>query len=202
MIRISLLFALLFLILGCREDHSKSYTLPAFSEHGVHAVVEIPAGTNHKYEFDPADQAFELDSLNGSARIIDFLPYPGNYGFIPSTRMDESRGGDGDALDILVLAAHQPRGTVLDVKPIAALLLVDRGELDTKLIAVPLDSSLVTLKADNFQEFSIEYNAAQKMIEDWFLHYKGYGEVRSLGWRDEHFARAEIEKWALSEKDK
>ena len=69
-------------------------------------------------------------------RVVNFLPYPGNYGFIPSTMMSESAGGDGDALGYFSdFAESMTTGTVLEVIPIAALMMVDGGEIDTKIIA-------------------------------------------------------------------
>lgn len=164
-------------------------------------VVEIPAGTNHKIEINKKTGKFENDSINGIVRIIDFLPYPGNYGFIPSTLMEESRGGDGDALDILMIGESLSTGTVVPIRPIGTLLLKDKGELDTKLIAIPADSSKVVLQAYNFTEFSVKYAPAKKMIEDWFLNYKGPGRMELLGWRDEVYAMDEIKKWQISLKE-
>lgn len=192
-----LFLPLMITITGCREDEAQLYTLPAFSDSGVHAVIEIPAGTNHKIEYDPAAGRFVNDTLRGKKRVVNFLPYPGNYGFIPSTLMDKARGGDGDALDILVLSESVPTGTVLSVKPIAALLLSDQGELDTKIIAVPLDSALRIMPIEEFSQFITEYSAVQQIIQEWFLSYKGFGQTRLLGWKNSRFARREIEKWAL-----
>ena len=90
--------------------------LPTYTEQGINVVVEIPAGTNHKIEYDKENKEFVVDQKNGKDRIIDFLPYPGNYGFIPSTYMDPAIGGDGDALDVLVIGESVPTGTVIPVK--------------------------------------------------------------------------------------
>ena len=93
-------------------DYSK---LQAFSEQGnIQAVVEIPAGTNRKIEFDKEDHIFKTDQRNGKDRIINFLPYPGNYGFIPSTKSNVEKGGDGDALDVLILSERLETGTGQD----------------------------------------------------------------------------------------
>ena len=98
--------AMMFLT-GCsdvsRETVIDFENLPTYTEQGINVVVEIPAGTNHKIEFDKKNKKFVVDQKNGKDRIIDFLPYPGNYGFIPSTYMDPAVGGDGDALDVLVI---------------------------------------------------------------------------------------------------
>ena len=174
------------------------YTLPALTERGVHAVIEIPAGTNHKIEYQPEAGTFIVDQIDGKDRIIDFLPYPGNYGFIPSTLMDEARGGDGDALDILVIGETEATATVLEVLPIGALLLNDDDEIDTKIIAIPVDAEKRVIKATDFQDFLITYDAAKQIIENWFLNYKGFGRTKLIGWEDEVFAYQEIKKWIKS----
>lgn len=171
------------------------YKLPALTEQGVNAVIEIPAGTNYKIEYLPEAGTFELDQIDGKDRIIDFLPYPGNYGFIPSTLMDEARGGDGDALDILVIGETEATASVVEVLPIAALLLNDDDAIDTKIIAVPLDEGKRIIKATNFQDFLITYDAAKQIIENWFLNYKGFGRTKLIGWEDEAYAQQEIKKW-------
>lgn len=164
---------------------------------GIQAVVEIPAGTNRKIEFNSERRQFETDSLDGQPRIVDFLPYPGNYGFIPSTLMDEAEGGDGDALDVLIICESVATGTVMEILPIAALLLRDQGELDTKIIAVPVDSTLRTIHAATYEDWFIDYSAAKYIIEQWFLNYKGLGQTEFIGWKDAKQAMAEIEKWSV-----
>jgi inorganic pyrophosphatase len=175
--------------------------LSAFTESGsVHAVIEIPAGTNHKIEFDKASGSFQTDQRNGRDRVIDFLPYPGNYGFIPGTMMSESEGGDGDALDVLVISESQATGEVLEVRPIALLQLRDEGELDTKVIAIPVDSSLQVIRPKDFLDFSLRYDGAKHIIENWFLYYDGLGTATFEGWKDERAAKQAIERWSTSTK--
>jgi len=179
------------------EKTTNPLSLPAFGEKGVNVVIEIPAGTNHKIEFNKSTGKFENDQIYGKDRVVNFLPYPGNYGFIPSTLMDESAGGDGDALDVLVISESLPIGTVLEVIPIAALMMVDGGEIDTKIIAVPVDSTKRVIQATDFEHFLIDYNMAQNIIQDWFLNYKGLGIVKMKGWFDEKYAMEEIRKWEI-----
>lgn len=184
---------------ACNAPLTKTdyYNLPTFTETGVNMIIEIPAGTNLKYEFDTASKDFTVEQINGKPRVVDFLPYPGNYGFIPSTYMDPARGGDGDPLDIILLSAAQPTGTVMAVKPIGMLELIDGGELDTKLIAIPADTSLQVIQPQDFQDFLIRYDGARRIIETWFLQYKGMGQTRMKAWQDEKAAMEEIRKWAV-----
>lgn len=172
--------------------------LPTFSMKGnLQIVVEIPAGTNKKVEYDYISNTFSVDIKDGKKRVIDFLPYPGNYGFIPSTLMERSRGGDGDALDVLVLAQQLPVRTVVEVIPIAVLHLIDNGKVDDKIIAVPFNRAHQVVKATSFSQLQSKYPNVQKLIELWFTSYKGADVIEFNGWGNEVSARVEIEKWLV-----
>lgn len=172
--------------------------LPAFTENGLlNAVIEIPAGTNTKYEYNRQLLHFQPDVRENRTRRIDFLSYPLNYGFIPSTRMDKERGGDGDPLDVLVLAEHLPVGTVLEVIPIGLLLLKDLGELDNKVLSIPADPGKRIIRAKNWREFQQEYSAARHILELFFMYYDGLGTMTVMGWADEAAAAEEVKKWQL-----
>lgn len=186
------------LLFSCQDQtNQKNYSLPAVEEGAINVIIEIPAGTNTKIEYDVSSGSFRPDQVDGKDRVVAFLPYPGNYGFIPSTLMDEDRGGDGDALDILVIGPSQPTGSVVQAKAVGALLLKDQGELDTKIIAVPAAAEQRTLAADNFLELMLDHDPAKRIIEEWFLNYKGKGEMELIRWEDENYAMQEIQKWKL-----
>jgi inorganic pyrophosphatase len=57
------------------------------------AVIEIPLGSNLKYELDKDSGLIRMDRVLYSA-----VYYPANYGFIPQTLAE-----DHDPLDVLVL---------------------------------------------------------------------------------------------------
>lgn len=93
----------------------------------VNAVVEIPQGSVHKYEYDKQLHVFRLDRTLHSP-----VHYPGDYGFVPSTL-----GRDGDPLDVLILVdAPSFPGCVIEVRPIGMLRMVDQGQHDEKILAV------------------------------------------------------------------
>lgn len=93
-------------------------------------VIEVPKGGTVKYELDKASGMLRVDRVLYSAVF-----YPANYGFIPRTL-----GGDGDALDVLVLM-DQPVAplTILNARIIGALPMVDDAGEDEKIIAVCCD---------------------------------------------------------------
>jgi inorganic pyrophosphatase len=197
------LFALLFI--SCNQENTghnipkEPYAVASMDGDALNVIVEIPAGTNHKIEYKTTTGFSNDTLLGGDTRIVNFLPYPGNYGFVPNTLMARDLGGDGDPLDVLVICESVPTGTLLPVKPIAALLLRDRGEIDTKIIAVPADSTLRVFQPENFLEFALEQDAARSIIEAWFLNYKGPKQTELIRWEDETFAWREVRRWRLDE---
>lgn len=174
--------------------------LPSFSSSGhLQAVIEIPAGTNTKYEYNKQLLEFQPDIRDGVVRKVDFMSYPVNYGFVPSTRMDKNRGGDGDPLDVLLLAEHVPTGSVVEIIPIGLLKLMDLGEEDHKVLAIPVDPAMRIIKAENWMEFQQQYSAIRHILELFFMYYDGLGTMTVLGWSDEKGAIAEVKKWQLVE---
>ncbi len=95
----------------------------------VTAVIEIPANGRNKYELDKELGVFRLDRVLYSA-----VHYPGDYGFLPRTL-----GDDGDPLDVLVLMTVPVfPGCLVECRPVGLFHLVDHGQADEKVLAVPL----------------------------------------------------------------
>lgn len=92
------------------------------------AVIEIPAGSSAKYELDKETGMLKLDRVLHTA-----THYPANYGFIPRTLAE-----DNDPLDVLVLCTETIKPlTLVRCRPIGVIRMVDDGENDEKIIAVP-----------------------------------------------------------------
>ncbi len=93
----------------------------------VEARIEIPMGSQNKYEIDHKTGKIKLNRVLYSAAF-----YPAEYGFIEDTLSE-----DGDPLDILVLTSSPTfPGCYIDSRIIGAMDMVDSGEADTKLLAV------------------------------------------------------------------
>lgn len=177
---------------------TKLKDLPSFARPGVlNAVIEISAGTNMKYAYD--DLLGDIVPLmsEGKPQRSAFLPYPGNYGFIPSTYMDPDRGGDGHALDVLVLSEYVPLRTLLEVIPIAVLDLQEAGVRDDKVIAMPVDPALRLFDVNELEDLRERYPRVLELIEEWFTHYDTAQDARALGWGDADAALATVEQWRI-----
>ena len=150
---------------------------PVNADGTVNQVVEIPAGTNDKFEVDEATGKMSWELKNGVPRVIAYLGYPGNYGMVPRTI-----SGDGDSLDILTIGHFEERGKVMRVKVIGVLRLIDGGEIDDKLIAVLPNEELGDV--DSLAELDARFAGITTIIETWFVNYKGPGALQSGGFGD------------------
>ncbi|WP_343782658.1 inorganic diphosphatase [Alkalibacillus silvisoli] len=92
--------------------------------------VEIPTGSQNKYEYDKEKGVFKLDRVLFSPQF-----YPAEYGYI-----DETLALDGDPLDALVLTTNPTfPGCVIESKVLGFLNMIDDGDEDQKLITVPVE---------------------------------------------------------------
>jgi inorganic pyrophosphatase len=161
------------------------------------AIIEIPSGTNAKFEIDKNSGQLFIEQIDGNPRRINYLPYPSNYGMIPGTLQSEEEGGDGDPLDVIVLGPALEAGSDIPVRFIGVLKLLDGGEIDDKLIAVSEGNPFSEL--NSLSELQEDFPGATEILRLWFLNYKGPGEMEVIGWGDELEARAMLERSMIEE---
>lgn len=145
-------------------------------------VVEIPKDGTQKYEFDHDLKVFRLDrSLHTSVH------YPGDYGFLPQTLSE-----DGDPLDVII-KADKPTfvGCVIRVRPIGVLRMVDKGDNDYKILAVPVGDPR-TINTNDITDLSDHYI---NEIDHFFTVYKDLEgkDSRTEGWGNREEAISVIE---------
>ena len=96
----------------------------------MNVIIEIPKYSKNKYEIDKETGIIALDRVMHSAQ-----DYPFDYGFVPQTLFD-----DGDALDVVLLTTYPlAPGILVKARPVAIMEMIDGGERDDKVIAVPVD---------------------------------------------------------------
>jgi inorganic pyrophosphatase len=152
----------------------------------INVVIEIPKGSNNKYEFDEELGLIKLDRV-----LYSSFFYPLDYGFIPGTRSE-----DGDHLDALVIGSDPvPTGCVVSVRPIGVLNMIDSGDPDAKILAVqeknPRFDKIKSIKdIESFNPHLL------KEVAHFFQTYKDLQgkKVEIQGWEDVAAAHAEIKK--------
>jgi len=96
----------------------------------VNVIIECPKGTKNKYEIDKSTGLIKLDRAMKTAQ-----DYPFDYGFVPRSLWE-----DNDPLDVVVLTTYPlAPGILVTVRPVAIMGMIDCGEGDDKVIAVPKD---------------------------------------------------------------
>jgi len=162
---------------------SNLYFLPSSEVKKFNVVIEIPYGSQNKYELDSETGALFLDRVLYSSEF-----YPFNYGFIPSTKAP-----DGDALDVAVLLTNPvPPSTVVVSRAIGILKKIDSGDQDDMILAVPVNDP-------RFKDV-VDYKQLPAHIileiEDFFANYKRLQNKKCeiLGFSGVEEAELEISK--------
>lgn len=146
----------------------------------INMIVEISAGTTAKYEMNKNTHQIVIDSIDGKPRYINYLGYPGNYGMIPNTILPKSEGGDGDPLDILLLGVTQPRGSIQKARVVGVMKLLDNGEQDDKILAVPMTEKWSNV--EDIEDLDLYFPGARDIVSTFFTNYKTKGEMEFESW--------------------
>lgn len=156
----------------------------------VNVVVEIPAGSSHKIEWNRDLAVMQLDRVEPN-----IFAKPTNYGFIPQT-LDE----DGDELDALIITDEPlTTGIFMEAKVVGVLKFEDDGEVDDKVIVVPADDRNTGNVINSLEDLPAQL---LKKIEHHFTHYKDLkkpGSTKVNGFGDVAEAKAiiheSVERW-------
>ena len=149
------------------------------------ALVEIPAGGQVKYEIHASSGRIEAD------RFLSMpVAYPVNYGVLPCTLAE-----DDDAVDVLILTrAPLLPGSVIRVRVIGMLRMIDRGDTDHKVLVVP--ARAVDPTYDRINTHTDLPPEELGRIEAFFRVYKllpePAAEVRVGPWEDREAALAVV----------
>lgn len=128
----------------------------------IKVLIEIPEGSNIKYELDEETGEMMVDRLMPTA-----MSYPMNYGLIKGTK-----GEDGDALDALVFISRKVMpGCVIKCKVIGLLEMEDEEGIDHKILCVPEKTKIDPICGEWNSLHDIP-EAKKKEIRHFFEHYK------------------------------
>jgi len=146
-------------------------------------TVEIPKGQRNKYELDHATGRIRLDRM-----LFTSTRYPADYGYV-----EDTRGGDGDHTDALVLLAEPTfPGCHLWARPVGGLQMADDKGDDFKVLCVALGDPLWSEVKD------LDGVSPHRLreIEHFFATYKLLEEksVDIDGWRDRNTALKVLEE--------
>ena len=183
---LSVLLLIILAFIGCKSIKKNGIAIKNYDsindDGSVNALIEIPAGTLEKWEYNKGTRKIELELINNKPRIINYLGYPANYGMIPKTILPKNNGGDGDPLDVIVIGPSETKGNIVKCKIIGVLQLIDNSEQDDKLIAISYKSNLDNV--NDISELNASYNGILEILEIWFTNYKEDGQIKSMGYKN------------------
>lgn len=149
----------------------------------INVIVEVPKHSKNKYEIDKETGLIALDRAMHTAQ-----DYPFDYGFVPQTLWD-----DGDALDVVLLTTYPLfPGILVDARPVAIMHMIDGGDSDDKVIAVPMNDP----RWDDVKDLKDINKHTIKEMEHFFTTYKKIQNkiVEVSGFEGVAAAHAAVEK--------
>lgn len=145
----------------------------------MNVIVEINKGSKNKYEIDKETGLIALDRAAHTAQ-----DFPFDYGFVPQTLWH-----DDDPIDVIILATFPLiPGVLVRVRPVAIMNMIDSGEADDKIIAVPISDP----RWDDVKDLGDLNKHTLKEIDHFYSTYKKLQnkEVKVHGFK----GRTEAEK--------
>jgi len=141
------------------HDISAGKNLPK----SFNVIIENPRGNKNKYEIDKETGIIKLDRPMKTAQ-----DFPFDYGFVPQTYWH-----DGDALDVVLLSTYPLHpGVLVEARPVAVFRMIDCGDRDEKVLAVPVSDprfdkvqGLAQVNAHTIKEFT-HFFETYKTIEE------------------------------------
>lgn len=157
--------------------------IPLGTAEKFNVVIEIPKGSENKYEYDEDLDIIKLDWV-----FTGGFHFPFNYGYIP-----ETRSGDGDHLDAFVINSHPLAiGTIAKCRAIGMIELIDKGEEDNKILTVPIADSKY-IDCQGLEDLDFDYKAlSEKFFKELGVQKDKIMEIK--GFRDKATAIKEIKK--------
>lgn len=156
----------------------------------VNVVIEIPAGSSHKVEWNRDLAVMQLDRVEPA-----IFAKPTNYGFIPQT-LDE----DGDELDALIITDEPlPTGIFLEARVIGVMKFTDDGEVDDKIVVVPADdrstgnaiTSLADLPKQKLAQIEYHFNHYKDLKKPGTTTVEHWGDIAEA----KEVIHESIERW-------
>ncbi|OGI21923.1 MAG: inorganic diphosphatase [Candidatus Moranbacteria bacterium RIFCSPHIGHO2_01_FULL_55_24] len=125
----------------------------------INVIIECPKGTKNKYEIDKETGLIKLDRAMKTSQ-----DYPFDYGFVPQSLWE-----DNDPLDVVLLTTYPlAPGILVEARPVGIMNMIDGGEGDDKIIAVPKDDP----RFDNVKNLNDLNPYTLKEMQHFFETYK------------------------------
>ncbi len=145
------------------------------------AVIEIPRWSRAKFEVATGElyNPIRQDVKNGVLREFGWGDLSWNYGCLPQSyespdvvSPDTGCPGDNDPLDVVEIGNRMwPVGSIVSVKVLGVLGLIDAGETDWKIIAISAEDPLAE-SLNDLEDIEVHMPGLLPALHRWFRLYK------------------------------
>merc|ERR1712203_80336 len=167
---------------------SPMHDIPLSNSEGANEfnmIVEVPRWSNAKMEINLTEKfnPIKQDIKKGKPRFVaNCFPHKGyiwNYGAIPQTWKDPEHTdvhtnakGDGDPVDVCDIGSKvHPSGSIIKVKVLGTLAMIDEGETDWKVLAIDVTDELAP-KLNDIEDIENHMPGFIAATVEWFKIYK------------------------------
>ena len=148
-------------------------------------VVEVPRWSNAKMEIslkekmNPIKQDIKKGKLRFVANCFPHKGYIWNYGALPQTWEDPTHTdpdtqakGDSDPVDICDIGTRvHPMGSIIQVKILGTLAMIDEGETDWKMIGIDINDPMAA-EINDIEDVETKMPGRLAATVEWFKIYK------------------------------
>lgn len=145
------------------------------------AVIEIPKMTTAKFEMATKEAKSPIKQDVKKGKLRDYaIPIEWNYGAMPQTWEEpdhvtkgmEGCKGDDDPLDVVDLSTIVvASGSIIEVKPVAVLAMIDEGEVDWKVIVINAADPKASV-INSLEDAEAHFPGQVARVREWFTWYK------------------------------
>lgn len=192
---------------GAPVEISPWHDVPYKNDDGTYnMVVEIPKWTRHKFEIATGEEfnPIKQDTKNGKLRDYGWGDMLFNYGAIPQTwenpkLVHPATGavGDNDPIDAVDIGSKMwTTGSIVRVKVLGVLAMIDSGETDWKLVCINVEDPLAKHMHD-IDDVKVQMPGAVEALHHWLKYYKS-PDINEFGFegkaQNRHFAEEVLEE--------
>merc|ERR1711871_137433 len=145
------------------------------SDNLYNMVNEIPMYSTAKMEMNKVESGNPImqDLKDNKPRFYTYGTPFFNYGFFPQTWEDpDFHGGDNDPIDVIEVGETPlSMGSIVSVRVLGALKLIDEGETDHKIIVLRSDDPHFN-QVHNMADLEKVKPGVKDRLVDWLLNYK------------------------------
>jgi len=164
-------------------------------------IVEIPKMTKAKMKINKNEEYNPISQYVKHGKLLDlYCPIYWNYGCIPQTWENSHKVhpelnafGNNDPMDVVEIGSQSlTPGSIKEIKPLGIIALIDKDELDWKVLAISTKDPMSMV----YNDINDVPGFIKSGIREWFRWYKtpDGGPMNRYGYGEKNLNKEKTEK--------